>query len=113
MTTHGVHRDLAAGRWREMTIAEQLGNAGTDVGRAIRAGAGGDPVRFAAALDRALDLLDLTLADDRWAGPRRREIARAREVVCDFLLGDNVYGSTAESTEAWFMAYAMAARLGR
>ena len=113
MTVHAVHRDLAAGRWRELTLAEQLGNAGADVGRAIRAKAAGDGVRFAGAVERALDLLDLTLADDRWAGPRRREIARAREVVCDLLLGDNVYGSTPESTEAWFMAYAMAARRGR
>ena len=113
MTVHALHGDLAAGRWRELTLAEQLGNAGAEVGRAIRARAGSNPERFVAAVDRALDLLDLTLADDRWAGPRRREIARAREVVCDFLLGDNVYGSTAESTEAWFMAYAMAARRGR
>ena len=88
-------------------------NAGAEVGRAIRARGGGHPERFAAAVDRALELLDLTLADDRWAGPRRREIARAREVVCDFLLGDNLYGSTAESAEAWFMAYALAARRGR
>jgi hypothetical protein len=113
VTTQAIHRDLAAGRWGDLTLAEQLGNAGADVGRAIRAQARGDPDRFAAAVDRALDLLDLTLADDRWAGPRRREIARAREVVCDFLVGDNVYGSTAESTEAWFMAYALAARRGK
>jgi hypothetical protein len=113
VTVPGTHRDLAAGRWGDLTLAEQLGNAGADVGRAIRARDGGRPDRFGAAVDRALDLLDLTLADDRWAGPRRREIARAREVLCDFLLGDNVYGSTAESTEAWFMGYALAARRGR
>ncbi|MBI2778045.1 MAG: hypothetical protein HYX57_12405 [Chloroflexi bacterium] len=65
------------------------------------------------ALDRALDLLDLTLADPRWAGPRRREIARVREVVCDFLVGDNAYGSTAASLEAYFMAFAFAARRDR
>ena len=111
-----VHRDLAAGRWWTMSLEEQLGNAGSDVGRAIRArttGETGDETRFWPALERALDLLDLTLADPRWAGPRRREIARAREVVCDFLVGDNVYGSTAASLEGWFMAYAVAARRDR
>jgi len=108
-----LHRDLAEGRWASLTLAEQLGNVGADVGRAIRAGAAGDHARSASAVDRALDLLDLTLADDRWAGPRRREIARVREVVCDFLLGDNAYGSTAQSMEAWFMAYALAARRER
>jgi hypothetical protein len=108
-----IHRDLAAGRWATLTLAEQLGNAGSDVGRAIRARAAGDADRFGPALDRALELLDLTIADERWRGPRRREIARAREVVCDFLVGDNVHGSTERSLEDWFMAYAMAARADR
>lgn len=108
-----LHRDLAAGRWATLTLAEQLGNAGSDVGRAIRARSSGDAARFEAALDRALELLDLTLADERWRGPRRREIARAREVVCDHLVGPGDYGSTDESLEAWFMAYALAARADR
>lgn len=108
-----IHRDLAAGRWATMSLAEQLGNAGSDVGRAIRAHATGDRARFDPALDRALDLLDLTIIDPRWSGPRRREIARAREVVCDYLVGDNVYGSTDVSLEAWFMAYAWSARRSR
>lgn len=96
-----------------MSIAEQLGNAGADVGRAIRARAAGDSDRFGPALERALELLDLTLADDRWRGPRRREIARAREVVCDYLAGSNEYGSTDRSLEAWFMVFAIAARRDR
>jgi hypothetical protein len=108
-----LHADLAAGRWWTLTLAEQLANAGADVGRAIRARDAGNAVRFEGALDRALELLDLTMADRRWAGPRLREIARVREVVCDFLVGDNVYGSTAESIERYFLAYAWAARRDR
>jgi len=64
----------------------------------------GDQGRFDAALDRALELLDLTPADPRWDGPRRREIARTREVVCDFLVGDNRYRSTPELLDAYFLA---------
>lgn len=108
-----LHPDLTPDRWGAMTLAEQLGNAGADVGRAIRARESGKEARFAAALERALAQLDLTLADARWAGHRRREIARAREVVCDLLAGDNVYGSTPASVEGWFMAYAVQARAGR
>jgi hypothetical protein len=108
-----IHRDLAEGRWAAMSLAEQLGNAGSDVGRAIRARAAGNRARFDPALDRALELLDLTIIDPRWHGPRRREIARAREVVCDYLVGDNVYGSTDASLEAWFMAFAWSARRDR
>lgn len=105
-----LHPDLTAERWARLTLAEQLGNAGADVGRAIRARENGNESRSSSALARALAQLDLTLADDRWAGHRRREIARAREVVCDLLAGDNVYGSTPEWVEAWFMAYAAQAR---
>jgi hypothetical protein len=54
----------------------------------------------------------LNLADVRWRG-RLKGIARAREVVCDFLVGDNGYGSTGESLDAYFLPAAMAARRGR
>jgi len=117
MRTNGgpmtMHAGLASGRWWTLTLAEQLGNAGADVGRAIRARREGDQERFDAALDRALELLDLTLADARWRGPRLREIARTREVVCDFLVGDNLYRSTPELLDAYFLAFAFAARRER
>lgn len=108
-----VHVGLADGRWHTLTLAEQLANAGADVGRAIRARGSGNESRFDAALERALELLDLTKGDPRWSGPRIREIARVREVVCDFLVGDNAYGSTAESLEGYFMAFAISARRDR
>ena len=108
-----AHAGLAAGRWQTLTLAEQLGNIGSEVGRAIRARERDDEKRFAGALDRAPELFDLTLDDPRWRGPRLREIARAREVTCDFLAGDNDYGSTAESLDRYFLQFAMAARRGR
>jgi len=108
-----VHAGLAAGRWQTLTLAEQLGNIGSEVGRAIRARERDDGQRFAGALDRALELFDLTLADPRWRGARVREIARAREVTCDFLVGANDYGSTAESLDAYFLQFAFAARRNR
>jgi hypothetical protein len=107
-----IHPGLAAGRWLELTLAEQLGNIGSEVGRALRASARSEPERSRDALDRALELFDLTLADERWA-TRRKEIARAREVVCDFLVGNNEYGSSAETLDAYFLGFAMAARRTR
>ena len=107
-----LHASLAAGRWFELTLMEQLANIGAEVGRATRAKAQGNEQRLAGALDRALELFDLTLADNRWRG-RLKEIARAREVVCDFLVGDNEYGSTAESLDRYFLPFAIAARRDR
>lgn len=92
---------------------EQLGNVGTEVGRAARAKEARNEARSWNALARALELLDLTIADERWRGPRRREICRAREVVCDLVAGNNEYGSTAESLDRYFLPFAMAARKDR
>ena len=109
--TVGVFRRVAAGgAWFELSLMEQLGNIGTDVVRAARAKESGNENRRWNALVRALELLDLTIADDRWRGPKRREICRAREVVCAFLAGDNEYGFTAEALDTYFMPFALAAR---
>lgn len=107
-----LHAGLAAGRWYELSLLEQLANIGSEVGRATRAKSLGNEERLADALDRCLELFELTLADDRWRH-RRREIARAREIVCDFLVGDNAYGSSADSLDAYFMPFALAARRSR
>lgn len=111
MTT-ALHPGLAGGRWRDLTLMEQLANIGSEVGRATMAKSIGKDQRFTNALDRCLELFDLTIADDRWRD-RRREITRAREVVCDFLVGDNEYGSTAASLDRYFLPYMIAARSER
>lgn len=106
-----LHRDLAAGRWHALSLAEQLGNVGSEVHRALR-WSSRDPRLAESARDRALELLDLTLDDPRHrrSPARLREIARAREVTADFLAGSNEYHSTAESLQKYFDAYALAAR---
>jgi hypothetical protein len=109
VSTAVLHRSFAAGRWSEMTLLEQLANIGSEVGRTARARESGRDVRLAQALDRALELFDLTIADPRWKG-RRREICQARELVCDYLVGDNERGSTAELLDRYFLPFAMASR---
>ncbi|MGE3167146.1 MAG: hypothetical protein AB7O52_19745 [Planctomycetota bacterium] len=106
------HPTLAAGRWGTLTLLEQLGNVGSEVSRALRARAADNKARQEAAFERALELIDLTIADARWRG-RRRELCRAREVLCDFFVGDNAYDSTAESLDRYFLAFGMAARRAR
>ena len=105
------HRDLAAGAWWRLSLVEQLGNVGSEISRAERwKTRNADLSR--AALYRALELLDLTLADPRLrlSRPRLREIARAREIVADYFAGGNEYGSTGVSLQKYFDAFAVAAR---
>ena len=63
-------------------------------------------------MDRALELIDLTLDDPRQrsSAARLREICRVREVLLDFLVGPNQYGSTEVTLQRYFDAFAVAAR---
>ena len=104
------HETLAEGRWQTLSIVEQLANVGSEVERAIRAHQVGRQSRFDRALDRALELFDLTAADDRWRGPRRREVLRAREEFCRlFFTADSPAGSEAGLIN-YFLAFAIAVR---
>jgi hypothetical protein len=105
------HEDAARGSWRRMSLAEQFGHVGSEVSRAIRWSTK-NPETARAALYRGLELFDLMLDDPqhRGSGPRLREIARAREVVVDFLAGANEYGSTGPSLQKYFDQFALAAR---
>jgi hypothetical protein len=105
------HLTLASGRWRTFSLSEQLGNIGSEIERAIKWEKRGDVEHRAKALERSMELLDLTLADPRWQNCRRHELARVREVVSDTFYGGNTYGSTPESVARYFFPFACAARV--
>jgi hypothetical protein len=106
-----IHKELAEGRWFAFPLVVQMANIGSEVGRARQA-EGDDKVRFEGAVDRALDLFDLTLADPRWRG-RRFEIARARELFCAAATKSEEYHTTLADMERYFLPFAMAAALSR
>ena len=104
------HADLAAGRWRALTLAEQLANVGSEVDRSITAWGTHRSDRFDRALARALELFDLTARDDRWRGHRRREILRSREEFCRLFFDENAPPDAARSLSAYFLRFAILAR---
>ncbi len=107
------HSEYADGKWFTLTLEEQLGNTGSEVERTFRARERGDTRQFDAAFARALELFDLTLADSRWRGPRRREIARAREEFCGLALDTKVDGEAVRRVQEYFLQFAFQARAGR
>jgi len=111
-----IHKDLAAGKWQQLSLAEQLGNIGSEVLRASRQKSKDEKLScgesiepFSGAAERALELFDLTLSDPRWLG-RYREIARAREVFCDAVHDGKLYGSSLQNLIGYFDQFALAAR---
>ena len=110
-----IHKDDAAGRWYVMNLSEQMGNIGSEIGRAANWHEKGNLEQCDRALERAFDLFDITLDDDRWknyAG-RLKEICRARELVADTFWGKQEYGDTPRNLEKYFYQFALAARAGR
>ena len=57
-----IHKDLAEGRWAEMSFREQMGNIGSEVSRSLRAKELNKEKRMNSAIDRALELFDLSLS---------------------------------------------------
>jgi len=108
------HKEMAAGRWWTLTLAEQLGHVGSEVSRTLK-WKSRDPRIAQGAFERALELIDLTLDDPRHrqSVARLREIARVREILVDFLVGPNQYGSTGPGLQRYFDAYAAAAASAR
>lgn len=106
-----IHEQLASGRWQRLSLMEQLANVGSEVGRAAR-WYGKDQQRCEQPFISTLELLDLTIADDRWKG-RRKELTRARELLCDAMQGGTEYGSDLAALDRYFFHFAVAARAGR
>ena len=105
-----VHVEAAAGRWRQLTLAEQLANVGSEVMRAIRADRNGRPDRRDRAIDRALELFDMTATDERWHGATRREILRAREEFCGLFFTSDLPADAPGAQERYFLQFAVRAR---
>jgi hypothetical protein len=107
-----VHRDLAAGRWFGLPLVEQLAHVGSEIERTMHWRAKGNAEYARRAFERALELLDLTMADVKHRS-RLRELTRLREVLVDSFWFDNRYGSTDESWHRYFHAFTHAAALSR
>lgn len=106
------HKDLAAGRWFEISCIEQLANVGADVGRAINWRKKGDSERSQSAFYRALELLSLSI-DDPKNKDRLKELTRLYEVLVDYFAGDNEYGSSDKLMENYFYFFNAAAQAQR
>lgn len=107
-----IHKELAAGRWFGFSLCEQMANIGSEVSRAYK-WQGRDRKIFWGAVERALELFDLTLEDKRWRGGRLREIARARELFCDAIYGGKEYKTRLGDLDRYFLHYVYCAQLNK
>jgi adenylate kinase family enzyme len=106
MNSYQVNRE----RWNKMTIQEQIGNIGSEVGRAIAAKRIGNDERLNGTIDRALDLFDATTEGlIAQKSPRVREVLLSRDQFLS-LFFNGTFDEDANKIENYFMQYALAAR---
>lgn len=107
-----IHKTLLPDRWFELSLVEQLANVGSDIERTIQWRKKGNLEYSQQAFERALELIDLTVADPK-NKKRLKEVLRVREALVDFFVYDNEYNSTDESWQKYFFAFNYAAALER
>jgi hypothetical protein len=106
------HTELASGRWQAFSLVEQLANVGSEIERAINWSKKDRPDYSMNAFYRGLELLDLTIADPRHRR-RLKELTRLREVLLDYFLGSNDFGSSELAWHRYFYAFGSAAAIQR
>lgn len=93
-----------------MSIAEQMANVGSEYERALRWKERGNASYFEAALDRMLELFDLTIADPRWRNHRLKELCRVREIVRDQLCSEHPEPWSYPDLRDYFLSFGILAR---
>jgi len=105
------HKELISGRWQKLSLTEQLANIGSEVGRAGKWFQKNEEY-FKGAFERAIELFDLTLSDERWSYGQLKEIGRVEEVFCDAAHGGKEYNSSFKDLDKYFLLFALKLRLG-
>mgnify|MGYP000014656009 CR=1 FL=1 len=103
------HKELAQGRWQQMSFCEQMANIGSEVSRALNWRKKGRDDFSKRAVVRALELLDLTVEPIK-RYPKLKELLRVRECLVDYFYYDNQYSSSEVLWRKYFDAFNYAAR---
>ena len=102
------HKQLASGRWFELTFLEQMANIGSEVERTILWRSKNSEYSVK-AIERALELIELTIADAKNMA-RLKELSRLREVLIDYFYSDNNFSSSDSLWRIYFNAFGYAVR---
>lgn len=103
------HKDLAEGRWAQLSLVERKANIGGEVERALKWREKNNAEYSRMAFERALEIIDLSLQFPQ-KDSHTREITRLREALVDYFAGSNEFRSTESSWRNYFSPFTYAAR---
>lgn len=92
-----------------MLFLEQMANIGSEVERALNWRTKKNTDYAQKAFERALELIDLTL-DNQRNYAHLKEIARMREAIVDYFFGVNQFMSSEGSWRSYFLPFTYASR---
>ncbi len=95
---------ITLARWQQLTLPQQLGHVASEVSRARHWEEANDKPNRNSALERALELLDLSIADPRFRN-RLKEILRLREILGDWYADALIYGISPRELENYCQIY--------
>ena len=96
-------------RWQSLTFYQQQGNIASELSRAIKFKNENDSEHMNASLWRLIELLDLTI-DDQKNLSRLKEMCRFKEVVSDWYCQTKIYDVNPESLKNYCMDFALLVR---
>jgi|SRR3989344_6832661 len=103
------YRESLVISWSKLNLIEQLGNIGSEVGRAAK-WCGVDEKSFQGAVGRTFELFELTLIDGRWNNYEHKKVKKMKELFADAVLGGYEYKSNLKDLEKYFMLFALKAQ---
>jgi hypothetical protein len=107
-----LHQDLDVKKWQNMSFFYQMANIGTEIGRTIQ-WKEKDSTKSSASFERGLELLDMTIADEKNHEGKLKELCVLRETLVDYFIVGNTHGADDTSWENYFYGFNYAAALER
>ena len=92
-------------RWKRFTLQQQMGHLTSEIVRARLWEDRLDHESRDRALERALELMDVTL--QCYTKSRRRELARFREIIAHLLVRSGEYGVTLLEAEQFGLSFVL------
>lgn len=104
-----IHKHLTLEKWSKLSFLKQMANIGSEVCRTI-SWRNKNQDYSQRAFFRSLELFDLTIMDKK-NKKRLKEILRARELWCDYIVGENQYQQNDQLWLNYFYPFNYAANL--
>lgn len=93
-------------RRRQLTLPQQMANIGSEAFRMLQARRRGQTQHLRDATQRVLDLYYYTQVSPSIPSYRKKEIGRSKEVLLDYIFGNNIYRFTSKKIMNYYDFFA-------